>query len=159
MNEWTLGITGGTRYLGSSLAMHLRKIIEGTCGKKNNSLDHVFSLFRPKPVTVYEMAVLARNSISKVSKRKIQPEIVITNTTQPTSYSEDDKKLLKINISIALTALNLKKLKSPKESIEVIVGSRFKGLTKDNDDFLHEVELMQTLSLECAELISRRGNG
>jgi UDP-glucose 4-epimerase len=127
-----------------------KKIIEESCIKKNNSLDHVYNLFWPKPINVYDMAVLIQNSISKVSKRRIQPEIVITNTNQSTSYHEDDKKLMKVNISKALNEFNIKKLKSPKESIEAIVGSRFKKRTKDNAIVLPEVELAQIVPLTLA---------
>jgi UDP-glucose 4-epimerase len=130
------------------------KIIEETDRNKNNSLDHVFNLFWPKPINVYDLAVLVRNSIFKVSKGKIQPEIIITNTNQSTSYHEDDKKLIKVNITKALNVLNITKLKSPKESIEAIVDSRFKAKAKVNTELSDKTDLTQIVSLALAAPIS-----
>lgn len=101
-----------------------RKILAGDIEKNGNSLAHIFNVYYPEPVTITELAEIAREAIVKYSKGEIQPEINVVDTGQPNMFNENDKKLIKVDASKALNFLEIERLKSPKESIEEIVRSK-----------------------------------
>ena len=102
------------------------KILENDTKKEGNSLAHIFNVYYPEPVTIIELAEIAREVIIKCSKGRIQPEIDVVNTGQSSAFSEDDRNLIRVNVSKALNFLGLGRLKSPKESIEELVKARIK---------------------------------
>jgi len=77
-------------------------------------------------VTIIELAEIVRGAIVQYSKGRIQPEINVVDTGQPIMFNENNKKLIKVDVSKALNFLKMKRLKSPKESIERIIKSRIK---------------------------------
>jgi nucleoside-diphosphate-sugar epimerase len=101
-----------------------RKILENDVKKDGNSLAHIFNVYYPGPVSIIELAEIVREAIVKYSKGGIQPEINVVDIGQPSMFNENDKKLIKVDASKALNFLGIKRLKSPKESIEEIIKSR-----------------------------------
>ena len=99
-------------------------------GKMNgtNSIDHIFNVFWPKPITVYDMAKMVKNAFLRVTLGQITPEIVVTKTDQPVAFNENDKNQIKIDVTKALKNLDLKKLRNPEKSIETLVKSRINRL-------------------------------
>jgi nucleoside-diphosphate-sugar epimerase len=102
----------------------VRKIMTGDMEKKGNSLAHVFNVYYPEPITIIELAEIAKEAIIKYSDGKIQPEIKVVDTGHPDMFNENDKKSIKVDVSKVLNALELKKLKSPSKSIEDVVKSK-----------------------------------
>lgn len=101
-----------------------RKILESSVKKEENSLAHIFNVYYPEPITIIELAEIVREAVTKYSKGAIQPEITVVNTGQPSMFSENDKKLIKVDASKALNFLGMKSLMSPKESMEKLVRAR-----------------------------------
>jgi UDP-glucose 4-epimerase len=102
----------------------VRKILNGEVSKRGNSLAHIFNVYYPNPVTILELAEIVRDAIVKNSGGRIEPEIKVVDTGQPSAFSEEDKKLVGVDVSKALNFLGLEGLKNPRESIEEIVKSR-----------------------------------
>jgi len=102
----------------------VRKILNREVRERDNSLAHIFNVYYPEPVTILELAEIVRDAIVKCSDGKIGPEIDVVDTGQLSMFSEEDKKLVRVDASKALNFLGLGSLKSPRESIEEIVRSR-----------------------------------
>ena len=105
-----------------------RKILSGEVSGEGNSLGHIFNVYCPEPVTILELAEIVRDTIVKWSDGRIEPEIEVVDTGQPSMFSEEDRNLIRVDVSKALNFLGLGKLKSPRESIEEIVRSRINKL-------------------------------
>lgn len=101
-----------------------RKILDDGMKKNGNSVDHIFNVYYPEPVTIIELAEITKGAIEKYSKGSIQPIINIVDTGQSSMFNSEDKKLIKVDASKALKLLELERLKSPRESMEDIVRSR-----------------------------------
>jgi len=101
-----------------------RRILTSEPKKIANSLDHVFNLFYPEPITILELAETVRETIMKCSDGRIEPKIEVVDTGYPSLFGEEEKKLIKVDISKALRYLGFQGLRSPKESIEQIVKMR-----------------------------------
>jgi len=104
------------------------KILNGETGKKSNSLAHVVNVYYPEPITVLELAETVQKVIIKYTNGFLRPKIEIVDTGQPPLFYEDDKKQIKVDIAKAINFLDIKKLKSPRESIEEIIKNRIKEL-------------------------------
>ena len=109
----------------------VRKILNGEVIEKGNSLAHIFNVYYPEPITILELAEIVRDAIVKYSDGKIEPEIDVVDTGQPSMFSEKDKKLVRVDVSKALNLLGPGRLKSTRESVEEIVKMRIaRGQTK-----------------------------
>ena len=101
-----------------------KKILNGEVRDRSNSLAHIFNVYYPEPVTILELAEIVREIIVKYSDGRIEPEIEVVDTGQPSMFGEEDKKLVKVDVSKALNFLRLGGLKSTRESVEEIVKMR-----------------------------------
>jgi UDP-glucose 4-epimerase len=102
----------------------VNRILGESMKKDNNSLSHIFNVYYPEIVTIAELAELVRSVIFEQSKEKVRPTINVVETEQPSGFNKNDKSLIKVDTTKALKGLGIKKLKSPKESIEEIVKNR-----------------------------------
>jgi len=101
-----------------------RKIINGNVEKTGNSLEHVFNVYYPEPITILELAEIIRDAIIKYSSGKIVPKIEIVSTGQEMFFTEEDKYRINVNIDKTLKFFKLGKLKHPKETINELVKNR-----------------------------------
>jgi len=101
-----------------------RKILNGEVREEGNSLAHIFNVYYPEPVTILELAKIVRDTIVKYSDGRVQPKIEMVDTGKPNMFCEEDKKLVRVDVSKALNFLGIGRLKSPRESIEQIVRMR-----------------------------------
>jgi UDP-glucose 4-epimerase len=101
-----------------------RRILNNETDKGKGSIAHVINLFYPVPITILELAEIVRDTVVKYSNGKIKPEIEIMDTGQPILYKKSSSQKLKVDITKAQSFLKIKKLKSPKESIEEIIEER-----------------------------------
>jgi len=99
-------------------------IFEGKIKKESNSLAYMINVFYPKPTTVIEMAEIVKDSIIKNTNKRIKPKIEIVDTGHPSLFTKRDKTLFKVDVNKASNFLGLKKLTSPKKSIDAIVKTR-----------------------------------
>ncbi|MEM3056619.1 MAG: hypothetical protein QW639_05260, partial [Candidatus Bathyarchaeia archaeon] len=100
------------------------KILNGVFEKRGNSIEHVFNIYYPKPITILELAGIVRMAIIKQSRGKIKPKIEIVDTGLPPLFTEEDVKMIKVDISKLKNLLGIRELKSPEESINEIVKKR-----------------------------------
>lgn len=100
------------------------KILRGEVSKGESSLAHIVNLCYPEPVTILELATMIKDAITSYSKNNIIPEIKIVETEQQNLFAAEDKELIKVDVRKAIEFLGLRKLKSPKESVERIVKGR-----------------------------------
>jgi UDP-glucose 4-epimerase len=104
------------------------KILGNNMKKEGNSMAHIFNIYYPEPITIIELAQISKEAITKESKGKIQPEINIVDTGQPSVFDEKDKSLIKVDATKALKFLEIERLKSPRESVEELVKSKLNKL-------------------------------
>jgi nucleoside-diphosphate-sugar epimerase len=97
------------------------KILNGELQKKDNSLAHIFNVYYPETVRIIDLAQIVRDTIRKYTNGKIQPRIEIVEAHEASQFGEEDKKLIKVDVSRAVDFLKLGNLKSPIESIERLV--------------------------------------
>lgn len=106
--------------------VYAMKILSGQIPKGENSLAHVVNLCWPKPMTIFDLAHLVRNTIIGITNGSIKPEIEVVDRKQPVLYQAGDKQKVKVDIGKIQQLLDIKKLKDPRESIERIVMSEYK---------------------------------
>ena len=99
-------------------------ILQNNLKKPGNSVEHIFNVYYPEPITIIELANITKEAIIKLSNRKIQPVINIVNTGQPSMFNEEDKKMIKVDAAKALNFLKMDHLKSPSESMDTLVKER-----------------------------------
>jgi len=97
------------------------KILDGKMPTYNNSLDSIFNLYYPEPMTILELAETVRDSIIKTTDGEIRPDVEIVDRGMPAAFDEKDKEQIQVDIHKALEFLRLDTLNSPKESIEHII--------------------------------------
>lgn len=102
-------------------------ITDGRAEKGCGSLAHIVNVYHPVPVTILDLAKTVKDAIAKLTHNTIDPEIQIIDTGQPPSFDERDNESFKVDTTKALRFLHLKTLRSPRESIEMIVKSRLKS--------------------------------
>jgi len=102
------------------------KILDGEFSGRGNSLAHIFNVYYPEPLTVLELAETVRDSIPKHSTFRRPPRIEVVDIGKPCMFSKEDKNLIKADVTKALNLLELRRFKSPKESIEELVKARTK---------------------------------
>ncbi len=101
------------------------KIIEGKMSTNNNSLDSIFNLYYPEPMTILELAETVRDSIIKVTDGEIRPDIEVVDRGIPTAFDEKDKERIKVDMHKAMEFLEFNSFISPRETIEHIVRYKF----------------------------------
>jgi nucleoside-diphosphate-sugar epimerase len=104
------------------------KILKNCVKKGGNSMEHIFNVYYPEPITIIELAQISKEAIIKESNGKIHPEINIVNTGKPSMFGEKDKSLIKVDTRKALEFLEIERFKSPRESINELVKSRLNKL-------------------------------
>ena len=110
----------------------VKKILGDEVQNGESSLAHVVNLCYPEPVTILELAMMIKDAIANYSENKIIPEVKIVETGQPDLFTAENKDLIRVNVRKAIEFLGLKKLKSPKESVERIVKNRMLKQHKTN---------------------------
>jgi len=73
--------------------------------KRGNSLAHIINVYYPEPITIIDLAKIVRDTIAKYSNGRIIPKIKVINTGQPSIFNEEDKKLIRVDVSKALNFL------------------------------------------------------
>jgi nucleoside-diphosphate-sugar epimerase len=106
------------------------KILSGECGKKGNSLAHIFNVYYPRPITILRLAEIVKSAIVRYSHGVIKPRIEIVDSGLPALFTEDDVDKMRIDISKAKSFLGLGKLKGPQEALNRIVKARFEHVQK-----------------------------
>ncbi len=98
-----------------------KKIIDGKMSTNNNSLDSIFNLYYPEPMTIIELAETVRDSIIKTTDGEIRPEIEIVDRGMPLAFDKKDKEQIKVDMNKVLDGVGLKSLTPPRESINRII--------------------------------------
>lgn len=101
-----------------------RKILNNELEQTKNSLSHIVNIYYPKPTTILQLARIVRDAIIEYTDEKVKPEIEIVDQGKPLLFGEEDKDKITVDITKAEKLLGLKRLTSPKESIERIVKNR-----------------------------------
>ncbi len=107
---------------------------EGSPAHREGSLAHIVNLCYPEPVTILDLAAMIKDAITGYSRNKIIPDIKIVETGQPDLFTAENKELIKVNVGKAIEFLGMKKLKSPRESVERIVESRMSKNNSHHED-------------------------
>ena len=105
--------------------LFLSKILNGSLSKTNDSIDNIVNVYYPEPITIMDLAQMVQEIIINETKNKVNPAIEFTDANQPMMFNEDDKKKITVDVSKALKFLGLNSFKSPRESIENIIKSRY----------------------------------
>lgn len=105
-----------------------KKILENNAKQHGNSMQHIFNVYYDQAITIAELAEITKDAIIAQSKSKIRPPINIIDNGQPSTFHKEDKKMIKVDTTKALEFLEIKKLKSPKESIEDLIKSKIKTI-------------------------------
>jgi|Deesub1362A_J573_1020465.scaffolds.fasta_scaffold00355_26 UDP-glucose 4-epimerase len=102
----------------------VHKILSKEIENNTNSLEHVINVIYPIPITILELAKMVKDAVESYSGGRLKPSIQIVDQGIPTVSLPDDKYKIRANINKALKFLSLKRLKSPRESIQNIVKKR-----------------------------------
>ena len=97
------------------------KILKTEVDWGNSSLDHIFNVYYPKPITILELANFIKDAVMEQTKGKVNPKIEIVDKEQENLFESKDYKKINVDIFKALNFLELGRIKSPKESIEELV--------------------------------------
>jgi len=103
-----------------NLIMNKKKI-------SNKSIDHVMNIAYPTPISILELAHTISESVNRHTGGKIKPEISIIDKGIDEVGSSTDKDNIKLDISKIQNILNLEKLTSPKEQIDILVQKKIQS--------------------------------
>jgi UDP-glucose 4-epimerase len=109
-----------------SFDMYISKIFNGKIRKEENSLAHVVNLCWPEPLNILDLTRLIRDIIVRLTKGRVKPRIEITDAHKPTLFTPKDKEMIKVDVSKLQKLIGLRRLTSPKESLELIVQNRMR---------------------------------
>jgi nucleoside-diphosphate-sugar epimerase len=107
-----------------------RKIVNQQLQNSGKSLDHVINVYYPEPVTILELAEMVRKAVINHSHNKILPQIQVVDIGKEILYTENENTRLTANVNKALTLLNIKGFKNPRDSIEQLVRDRIASYIK-----------------------------
>jgi UDP-glucose 4-epimerase len=105
-------------------SIYVNKILRNEIHKNNNSLDDIVNIYWPKPLTIYDLAILIRNSIIQNTEEKIIPEIEVVDFGEPMLFDENDKNLLKVDQTRINNFLDNVELTDPSDTINKLVKYR-----------------------------------
>jgi len=97
------------------------KILNSEIRKEKNSLANIINVYYPEPITILELAEIVQNAIIKHTKGSVSPKIEIVDARHPPLFNENDKKQIRVDISKAISFLDLNELKNPKVTISNMV--------------------------------------
>jgi UDP-glucose 4-epimerase len=103
------------------------KILRGSISarkKESNSLAYIVNVYYPNPMTILELAEYVQKAIIKHTQNTVTPAIEIVDKGLGCIFAENDKKMIRVDISKAINFLGLNALKSPEETIDRIVKKR-----------------------------------
>lgn len=89
--------------------------------KSNNSIDHIMNIAYPHPISILDLAHIISDSVNKYTDGKIKPEISIVDQGLDEIGSSTDKDNIELDISKIQKILNLEKLTSPQEQIDILI--------------------------------------
>lgn len=107
-----------------ALESFVRKILHGTTPSKTNSVDDVYNVYFPEPVTILELAHMVKQSLIDQTSGRINPEIKIVSTGKAMMFSPGDKLNVHVDATRMHELLGSWKLTSPSETIERLVRDR-----------------------------------
>lgn len=96
-------------------------LIQKNTESTTKSIDHIMNLAYPKPITILDLAELVVESVTKLSKNKIKPEISIIDKGIPEIGHPNDKNSINLDVSKVQNILGLEKITEPKEQIEKLI--------------------------------------
>lgn len=101
--------------------------------KKNDidSLEHIFNVAYPQPITIFELANLIIESVKKNSNGSIIPKLSIIKTNEEELEQNIHKTELELDISKIKKVLKVSSLTNPKEVIDEIIKFKLNLLIKD----------------------------
>lgn len=100
------------------------KIVEKKIKQTRNSLDHIANVFYPKPITIYELAEIVRDSVNKCSAGRIRPGITVLKEKEPILFSPQSKEMMSFNLARSRDLLGLDKLTDPRDTLDRIIRGR-----------------------------------
>ena len=86
-----------------------------------NSIEHIMNVAYPHPISILDLAHIISNSVSKQTNGKIKPEISIVDQGLDEVGSLTDKDNIELDVSKVQKILNMKKLTSPQEQIDILI--------------------------------------
>jgi UDP-glucose 4-epimerase len=99
------------------------EILGGRLKKGAEREANTINLYYPRPVTVIELAEIVRRAISKYNPRGQKPKLKIIKTGEKPLFNKDDKSRIRVDTTKA-KLLGMRRLRSPKDSIENIVQNK-----------------------------------
>jgi UDP-glucose 4-epimerase len=111
-------------------SVYASRILSDKCEKSENSLAHIVNVYYPKPITILRLAEFVKSAIIDCSHGKVTPQIEIVDSGLPVLFTKKDADRMKIDISKARNYLGLRKLRSPQDSLDRIVRTRFDQIPK-----------------------------
>ena len=98
-----------------------KKILKTQVDWGDSSLDHIFNVYYPKPITILELANFIKDAVVEQTKGKVNPKVEIVDKEQENLFESRDYKQINVDVFKAMNFLEIGRIKSPKESIEELV--------------------------------------
>jgi len=93
--------------------------------EQKNSLEHIFNLAYPKPISILDLAQIIKESIQKHSGGKISPVISIVDKDLPELFTSDDKNKIHLDTTHIQQFLKIDELIEPKKYIDELIKKEF----------------------------------
>ena len=87
----------------------------------DNSIEHIMNIAYPHPISILDLAHIISDSVNRHTDGKIKPEIAIVDQGLDEVGSSTDKDNIELDISKVQKILNLEKLTSPQEQIDILI--------------------------------------
>lgn len=86
-----------------------------------NSIEHIMNIAYPHPISVLDLAHIVSDSVNRHTNGKIKPKISIVDQGIAEIGSATDKDNIELDVSKIQQILNLEKLMSPQEQIDILI--------------------------------------
>lgn len=91
----------------------------------NKSIEHVMNIAYPHPISILDLAHIVSDSVIQHTNGKIKPEISIVDQGIDEIGTSTDKDNIELDVSKVQKILNLEKLTSPQEQIDMLIKKKF----------------------------------
>lgn len=109
----------------------IRRISTGDLSS-SRSIDHIFNVYYPEPVTILELASLIKQCVRSETSGRIDPEVKIVSSGQEIVFSEIDKSKMTVDLRKLRDLIGSWKLTSPRETIVRLVKERIRSTGVQN---------------------------
>ena len=94
----------------------------------SRSLDHIYNLFYPRPITIYELATLVRDLVRELSQERVTPKVEIVDRGLELEFDENAKNSFEVSVSESVARLRIGQLNPPDKVLRRLISAKLEEI-------------------------------